>query len=129
MDGLTTGVVEIVKDTAATSLIHLLGGLDTGGEVLINTDEADLNANGDIQVGPVTYLCCPPPPITFNGCIHIYDEAGTGNGGALIGEIVVAGCHDPGDLNICIDGHGGENVTLAQTDCPNQVDWLCLTCP
>ncbi len=129
VDGQSSGSIEVAKNTARASLIHVVGDLAAGATIEVNTIEGPVNAGGTIRVGPVVYLCCPPPPITFDGCIHIYDDAVIGTGGDLTGEIVVAGCHDPGDLNICIDGNDNGNVTLAQSGCPNQVDWSCQTCP
>ncbi len=126
VDGSCDGAIGIGEKTEPLSLIHCLGGLGLGSTIEVNTTEGNFNAGGTIHVGPVFFIGPPPPPITFDGCIRIYDEVGTGNGGDLTGRITVVGCHaTPHDLNICIDGNDNGNVTIEQTECTNQVVWSC----
>ena len=133
MDGLCVGSSTIGEETGARTLIHCEGGLSMSGDVQINTTEGDFDADGDIHVGPITFITPPPPAlppaITFDGCIRIFKQAG-GNGGDLTGKITVGGCHaDDIDLNICIDGGDGEeNITINDAGCPNQPEHSCGTC-
>lgn len=122
VSGICDGDIDIGEQTDDLTLIHLLGGLGSGGSLEINASEGNFDANGNIHVGPTGFVI---PDITFDGCIHIYDELGTGDGGNLIGTLTVQGCHDD-DLDICIDGLDTlPNVIIKQTGCPNQVGWSC----
>lgn len=133
VDGLCDGSIAIGKNTGSLTLIHCEGGLTGTGKVKINTALGDFNAEGDIHVGPITFVSPPPPAqppaITFDGCIRIFKQAG-GSGGDLIGKLKVVGCHeDDTDLNICIDGGDGEeNITIEQTGCSPTVVHSCGTC-
>ncbi len=133
IDGLSDADIAVGHDTGRVSLVHLEGGFGAEGSVAVNTNGMTLgaginNANGDIRVGPVTSVCCPPPPITYDGCIHVL--VGLAGGGDLNGDIDVLGCHNPGDLAICADGFINGSITIAQDSCPNQVGYDCIApCP
>ncbi len=116
------GPIRVGEDTQSLSLIQLVGGLATGGSIEINTTNGIFDANGLIHVGPADLTI---PDITFDGCIHIYDD-GAGSGGALNNALTVQGCHATADdLDICIDGPDNGNVTILQSGCTNQVGWSC----
>lgn len=121
IDGQCDGSISIGTKTDSLTLIHLLDGLGSGGSIEINASEGNFDADGDIHVGPSGLSI---PDITFDGCIHIYDKLGSGDGGDLNGALTIQGCHDD-DLDICIDGSDNGNVTITQTGCTNQVDWSC----
>ena len=72
----------------------------------------------------------PPTPleeVTFDGCIYVRDESGSGNDGDLNGYITVVGCHaTDDDLCICVDGSVGQGaITITQTGCTEQVTHSC----
>ncbi len=64
------------------------GGLGEGGTIEINTSEGEFNAEGDIVIGSAVYSQSPPN-ITFDGCIHIYEQAHGVDYGDLNGVIMV----------------------------------------
>ena len=114
VDGLCSGTIGIGGKTTSLTLIHLLAGLDTGGTIEINQAGGSVNADGDIHVGPTGGSV---PPITFDGCIRIYEDS-QGIGGGLEGDITVQGCHATDDLlTICVDGTINGDITLIQTGC------------
>ena len=125
------GDIKIGEKTGSLTLIHLAGGLGSGSTVQINTTEGAYDAEGDIHVGPTVYGGSPPPAISFDGCIRIYDD-GAGGGEDLDGNITVVGCHDPDgeELIICIDGDDNDNVTLDQLGCTgDDATWGCDATP
>lgn len=124
------GDIEIGEGTSAQSQIKLPVSLDEDGTIQVNTSQGDFDAGGLIQIG-VPPIPSAPRLVYFDGCIRIFDEAGTGDGGDLTGSIVVYGCHVTGDdLNICIDGDDNGNVSIIQTDCPTvEVGYSCGGCP
>ena len=82
--GVCNGPIEIGEDTVSGSEIHLRH-LDDDGTIEINTSGGDLDAAGAIKIEKFGFSMAPgPPPVTFDGCIHIYDD-GSGNGGSLDG--------------------------------------------
>lgn len=125
VDGSCDGAIGIGEETDSLSLIHCLGGLGLGGTIEVNTIAGVFDAYGVIHVGLGT-IPDPPNDITFDGSIQIHDD-GAGGGGDLLGAIAIVGCHATvDDLQICLDGgHGGENITIRQVGCTNQVDWSC----
>ncbi len=136
VDGLHDGLLSIDGATGTLSLIHLLGGLGSSGEVRINDSECKYNAKGDIRVGSTVTL--PPlSPVALDGCIDVFDcdpnvcSACTG-GGSLIGDVTVVGCHDAGDtLAICAEGGTVGSVTLVQSlrvPADATVDSSCPAC-
>ncbi len=129
VDGQCKGRIKVGERTDPLTLIDLSGGLYVGGKVEINTSEGTYNAEGNINVGPAAACSLSPPDVTFDGCIRIYNDSASGNYGNLEGAISISGCHNPGDLNICVDGSDNGNVNLCQTGCPNQVGWSCSGCP
>lgn len=129
IDGLLRGNIVIDEETQSLTLIRLTEGIDSGYAVTINESRGNFNANGTIHVGPVLYLGDTPPDLTFDGGIMIKDTTG-GAGGDLEGTIKVVGCHNTGDLDICICGDNNGTVTIDQPNCTNQVTHSCVTgCP
>ncbi|MCH8879295.1 MAG: hypothetical protein IID34_05365 [Planctomycetes bacterium] len=127
--GESTGAIKVGKKTGSLTLIHLAGGLATGATIEINTTEGNFNAEGAIYVGAGAACFLNPPDVTFDGCIRIYNDSASGHYGNLEGAIGISGCHNAGDLNICVDGSDNGNVNICQNGCTNQVGWSCDTCP
>ncbi len=125
--GQSAGPIKLGKKTESLTLILVEEGLATGATIEINTSRGVFDAEGDIHIGP----SANPVPLPFDGCIRIYDALIGGGGGNLKGDLDVVMCHDDQeDLNICIDGDDGGNVTLVQTGCTYQTaTWTCGTCP
>lgn len=123
--GENSGLVRVSKQTDSLTLIHLAGGLAATGLIDINLLQGIFDANGVIHIGLGT-IPDPPNDITFDGSIQIHDD-GAGGGGDLLGAIAVVGCHATADdLQICLDGgNGGNNISIRQVGCTNQVDWSC----
>ncbi len=127
--GLTTGDVLVQRGTATFTLIHLEDGLDTAGNVVINQSRGNYNAAGSIYVGEIG-SSTPPPSVVFDGSIMLKDNTGHTAGGNLTGLITVRGCHNTGDLDICICGTNSGTVSLLQSGCTNTVGWSCVSgCP
>ncbi len=126
--GLFAGNISIAEQTDKQTLIHLLGGLDDNGSIVVNASEGDFNANGDILVGPLPGFG-DVDPITFDGCIQITDN-GSGGYGDLNGDIDVVGCLSH-DVDICVEGNINGDITLTQTGCSPQyqVAGTCSPCP
>ncbi len=132
VSGETTGTIKVGKSTASLTLIQLAGGLASGATLEINTTRGNFGVGGDIQLGgPYWISSSSPPPLTFDGCIRIYDDAGAPpKGGNLKGDLTVIGCHATADdLNICVDGNDNGHISIVQIGCTNQVDWSCSGCP
>ena len=127
--GETSGAIKVGKNTGTLTLIHAAGGLATGATIEINTTEGNFNAEGAIYVGAGAACFLNPPDVTFDGCIRIYNDSASGHYGNLEGAIGISGCHNAGDLNICVDGSDNGNVNICQNGCTNQVGWSCDTCP
>ena len=124
--GTIAGIVSIDEQTDDKTLSQAVAGLT--GKILVNDSEGNFDAGGSITIGPIV----PPSPlnnVTFDGCIHIFDDSGGLTGGSLDGDVTVVGCHaTDADLNICADGGDNGNIRIKQTGCANQVDWSCGTC-
>ncbi len=130
VSGESSGAIKVGKKTGSLTLIQVAGGLATGATIEINTTRGNFSAGGDIHIGGPPSV--PVPPVTFDSCIRIYDDAGDPpNGGDLKNDLTVVGCHANNDvLNICIDGSDGGYVTLLQTGCtPANATWSCSGCP
>lgn len=123
VDGLCDGEISIGESTSSLSQI-VLGGLGSNGSIVINADEDDHNAEGDITVGDGANIV-----VAFDGCISILDN-GSGSYGDLDGDITVYGCHaTDDDLNICVEGDTNGYIRLYQSGCGPQVGVTCGTCP
>ena len=133
VEGLYGGDLTIGTYTGGLSLIHLEGGLDSGGCVKINAGEGDYDANGTIHVGVDKPYPIPLGDVTYYGSIEIEKEAEPGTGGGdLNGTIRVLGCHeaDADPLDICIRGDENGTVSLIQTGCDPIVGRDCVGgCP
>lgn len=90
--GLCSGAISIGQETATATLIHLLEGLDLGASLVINADEGNFNANGDIHVGLIS-CSATPPEVTYDGCIRIYKDSMSAHGGTLNGDLAICDCH------------------------------------
>ena len=123
------GSISIGEQTDELTLIHCNHGLTSTGTIEINANRNNNDAEGTIRVG----LATPPfplPPITYDGCIRIYDKDPGGAGGDLEGTIAVIGCHaDMGKLSMCIDGSVNGTIDIEQTGCTNQPGRNCPGCP
>jgi cytoskeletal protein CcmA (bactofilin family) len=133
VEGLYGGDLTIGTYTGGLSLIHLEGGLDSGGCVKVNASEEDYHSYGTIHVGVEEPYPSPLGDISYYGSIEIEKEADPGTGGGdLNGVIRVVGCHDEeaDPLDICIRGDENGTVSLVQTGCDPIVGRDCLgNCP
>ena len=110
-------------------MIHCKSGLGSTGSIVINTSQGNFNAAGSITVGSTGFT-----PITgdYDGCIHIQGEfGGTGNGGDLDGQILIAVCDDETssdpefDHNVCVDGDVHGTIDVVNSSCANQPSDAC----
>jgi hypothetical protein len=127
VNGNTAGMIDIGQYTERLSLIQV-SGLDAGGAIRINSTQDNFSARGNIYIGTITSV----QPVVFDGCIRIYDEVMTNDGGNLYGTIAIIGCHEAKDLNICIDGNNEGNIFVRQFGCNysfNSVQYSCQKCP
>ncbi len=128
VDGVCDGDISVGKNTTANTLIHCKSGLGATGTIIINANEGNFNAAGSITVGSAAFT---PIAGDYDGCIHIQDEAGTGNGGDLDGQIRIAVCDDeiwsdPGfDHNVCVDGDVNGTIQVINSSCANQPGYDC----
>lgn len=130
IDDLCDGSINVLRGTAANSLVRMTGGLDDHGTIEINSSRGAYDAGGNIHVGPDDGTSSDP--VVFDGCIRIYDDNGAPvpDHGDLDGYITINGCHATADdLNICIDGFVNGSININQPDCQNQVTRSCGTCP
>lgn len=131
IDGLLTGEISVGLGTTPLTLIHIIEGIGSAGDIVINDTEGDYDANGVIHIGESPVDPDDMPDVTFDGSILIKKESGGGGGGDLNGDIRVAGCHATADdLNICICGTINGQVSIKPTNCSNQVSYSCVSgCP
>ncbi len=126
VDGSLDGPVTVGEGSGVVSLIRV-DDLGSNGSIIINNDEGNFDASGDIHIGPTNWGSWPS--VIFDGCILVKD--GSSGGGDLDGDITVVGCHaTTDDLNICIDGSINGSITIDQTGCGNTVVASCIgSCP
>jgi len=99
-------------------LIRAIDGLYQGATIQINTDEGDYDAKGDIYIGDPGG---EPQNVIFDGCIRVYYDPSSGDGGDLEGDIDVVGCHATADaLIIQIDGSINGTITIDDVGCEHQ---------
>lgn len=128
VDGVCDGDISVGENTTSNTLIHCKSGLGATGSIVINASAGNFNANGSITVGSGAFA-----PITgdYDGCILIQDEAGTGKGGDLNGQIRIAVCDDetpsdPGfDHNVCVRGDVNGTIQVINSSCANQPAYTC----
>jgi hypothetical protein len=108
--------VTIGGGTLGNSLIHMLDGLGSGGQLKITAAILPPDDDGDILIGsPIG----TEAPVTFDGCIDITGDRNS--------DITVRGCHATSDeLDICISGTMSGEINIEQSGCENQVEPNCL---
>ncbi|MFQ5463722.1 MAG: hypothetical protein ACE5E5_13985, partial [Phycisphaerae bacterium] len=111
--------ITIFEATESLSLIRITEGIDADCAIVINDDEGNFDAGGDIVIGVGGI---PLPAVTFDGSILVMDD-GAGGSGDLLGDIDVTGCHPPNHdfLDICIEGNELGSVNIQQGSCSDPV--------
>jgi len=126
INGQCDGDMSIGTQTDSNSRIHLPNGFGSTGSIVINGSEGNYNAAGEIVVGPLTGN---PVSANYDGCIHVQDQSGTGNGGDMSGRIRVAVCDDEAaNFNICVDGSVTGTISIVTTGCDNAPGHSCSAC-
>lgn len=129
-EGLANGLIDVKRETAAGSLIHLAGGLGSAGRVVVNSAQGDFDAIGSIHVGKLV-TTFPLSSVVYDGSIRVL--RGSPDGGNLLGVIAVTGCHATlTTLDICVCGHieGDGKINIQQSGCLNQPLYACVSgCP
>jgi len=125
VDGICMGShtgsdITIFEATESLSLIRITEGIEGSCAIVINDDEGDFDAGGDIVIGVGGI---PLPAVTFDGSILVMDN-GTDHGD-LLGDIDVIGCHpeNHGFLDICIEGDLAQlgAISIVQGSCSDPV--------
>ncbi len=124
VNGLGTGDVSIGTETVSGSLIRMLDGLSSTGQVTVNASGGAFDANGQMHFGPVG------GPIgggslglvTFDGLVLIDGDMTSGIG--------VNGCHATTDsLDIWVCGTVTGRIKVTQTGCSTQIPSPYYACP
>lgn len=122
-EGLVNGLIDVERETAAGSLIHLAGGLGLWGRVVVNSSRGDFDAIGAIHVGKLV-TTFPLSPVVYDGSIRVL--RGSPDGGDLLGLIAVTSCHATATpLDICVCGQNLGAIITQQQGCSHHVGVNC----